>query len=139
MIWDLTIILLIHSSGLYTWKTFRLKIFIKYFLSLVAYLSRVSEWLQTPLKKKKLVALVLNLIFDLIQVKMQSKEITGIQVHFKWWIDTVCLFPDRYIILGGHRDSWVFGGIDPTTGAAVLQEIVRSFGRMKMEGNLLQI
>ncbi|XP_050188263.1 putative N-acetylated-alpha-linked acidic dipeptidase isoform X2 [Myiozetetes cayanensis] len=42
--------------------------------------------------------------------------------------------PDRYIILGGHRDSWVFGGIDPTTGAAVLQEIVRSFGKMKMEG-----
>uniref|UniRef100_A0A8C0G0W8 Glutamate carboxypeptidase 2 n=1 Tax=Bubo bubo TaxID=30461 RepID=A0A8C0G0W8_BUBBB len=42
--------------------------------------------------------------------------------------------PDRYIILGGHRDSWVFGGIDPTTGAAVLQEVVRSFGKMKMEG-----
>uniref|UniRef100_A0A8B9F8C3 N-acetylated alpha-linked acidic dipeptidase 2 n=1 Tax=Amazona collaria TaxID=241587 RepID=A0A8B9F8C3_9PSIT len=41
---------------------------------------------------------------------------------------------DRYIILGGHRDAWVFGGIDPTTGAAVLQEIVRSFGKMKMEG-----
>ncbi|GAB0180796.1 N-acetylated-alpha-linked acidic dipeptidase 2 [Grus japonensis] len=41
----------------------------------------------------------------------------------------------RYIILGGHRDSWVFGGIDPTTGAAVLQEVVRSFGKMKMEGN----
>ncbi|OCT93271.1 hypothetical protein XELAEV_18016338mg [Xenopus laevis] len=37
--------------------------------------------------------------------------------------------PDRYIILGGHRDSWVFGGIDPTTGAAVLQEITRSFGK----------
>ncbi|XP_066846010.1 N-acetylated-alpha-linked acidic dipeptidase 2-like isoform X3 [Anser cygnoides] len=42
--------------------------------------------------------------------------------------------PDRYIIFGGHRDSWVFGGIDPTTGAAVLQEVVRSFGKMKMEG-----
>lgn len=47
------------------------------------------------------------------------------------------LFPDRYIILGGHRDSWVFGGIDPTTGAAVLQEVVRSFGKMKMEGKSL--
>uniref|UniRef100_A0A663LJY5 Glutamate carboxypeptidase 2 n=1 Tax=Athene cunicularia TaxID=194338 RepID=A0A663LJY5_ATHCN len=42
--------------------------------------------------------------------------------------------PDRYVILGGHRDSWVFGGIDPTTGAAVLQEVVRSFGKMKKEG-----
>ncbi|XP_030056025.1 N-acetylated-alpha-linked acidic dipeptidase 2 isoform X2 [Microcaecilia unicolor] len=42
--------------------------------------------------------------------------------------------PDRYIILGGHRDSWVFGGIDPTSGAAVLQEIARSFGTMLKEG-----
>ncbi|KAM7179083.1 N-acetylated-alpha-linked acidic dipeptidase 2-like isoform 1-T1 [Macrochelys suwanniensis] len=42
--------------------------------------------------------------------------------------------PDRYIILGGHRDSWVFGGIDPATGAAVLQEVARSFGKVAMEG-----
>uniref|UniRef100_A0ABM5FW75 N-acetylated-alpha-linked acidic dipeptidase 2 isoform X1 n=2 Tax=Pogona vitticeps TaxID=103695 RepID=A0ABM5FW75_9SAUR len=42
--------------------------------------------------------------------------------------------PDRYVIFGGHRDSWVFGGIDPTTGAAVLQEVARSFGRMVTEG-----
>ncbi|XP_039704277.1 N-acetylated-alpha-linked acidic dipeptidase 2 isoform X2 [Pteropus medius] len=42
--------------------------------------------------------------------------------------------PDRYVILGGHRDSWVFGGIDPTTGTAVLQEIVQSFGKMMSRG-----
>nr|XP_028581868.1 N-acetylated-alpha-linked acidic dipeptidase 2-like [Podarcis muralis] len=42
--------------------------------------------------------------------------------------------PDRYIILGGHRDSWVFGGIDPTTGAAVLQEVARSFGKLVKKG-----
>ncbi|XP_060016273.1 glutamate carboxypeptidase 2 isoform X2 [Lagenorhynchus albirostris] len=42
--------------------------------------------------------------------------------------------PDRYVILGGHRDSWVFGGIDPQSGAAVVQEIVRSFGKLKKEG-----
>ncbi|XP_020040135.1 N-acetylated-alpha-linked acidic dipeptidase 2 isoform X2 [Castor canadensis] len=42
--------------------------------------------------------------------------------------------PDRYIILGGHRDSWVFGGIDPTTGTAVLQEIARSFGKLLKGG-----
>ncbi|KAL4647094.1 putative N-acetylated-alpha-linked acidic dipeptidase [Arapaima gigas] len=38
--------------------------------------------------------------------------------------------PDRYIILGGHRDAWVFGGIDPSTGAAVVHEIVRSAGKL---------
>ncbi|XP_053241544.1 N-acetylated-alpha-linked acidic dipeptidase 2-like [Podarcis raffonei] len=42
--------------------------------------------------------------------------------------------PDRYIILGGHRDSWVFGGIDPTTGAAILQEVARSFGKLVKKG-----
>ncbi|XP_065688676.1 putative N-acetylated-alpha-linked acidic dipeptidase [Patagioenas fasciata] len=42
--------------------------------------------------------------------------------------------PDRYVILGGHRDSWVFGGIDPQSGAAVVHEIVRSFGQLKKKG-----
>uniref|UniRef100_A0ABM5FW79 N-acetylated-alpha-linked acidic dipeptidase isoform X1 n=2 Tax=Pogona vitticeps TaxID=103695 RepID=A0ABM5FW79_9SAUR len=42
--------------------------------------------------------------------------------------------PDRYVILGGHRDSWVFGGIDPQSGAAVVHEIVRSFGKLKQRG-----
>uniref|UniRef100_A0A452RCM6 Aminopeptidase NAALADL1 n=1 Tax=Ursus americanus TaxID=9643 RepID=A0A452RCM6_URSAM len=42
--------------------------------------------------------------------------------------------PDRYVILGGHRDSWVFGAIDPTSGAAVLQEIVQSFGKLMSGG-----
>uniref|UniRef100_A0A452IND7 glutamate carboxypeptidase II n=1 Tax=Gopherus agassizii TaxID=38772 RepID=A0A452IND7_9SAUR len=42
--------------------------------------------------------------------------------------------PDRYVILGGHRDSWVFGGIDPQSGAAVVHEIVRSYGKLKKEG-----
>ncbi|XP_074072534.1 N-acetylated-alpha-linked acidic dipeptidase 2-like isoform X4 [Macrotis lagotis] len=49
-------------------------------------------------------------------------------------IITGSIEPDRYVILGGHRDSWVFGGIDPTTGAAALQEVVRSFGKMLSEG-----
>ncbi|KAH0516489.1 N-acetylated-alpha-linked acidic dipeptidase 2 [Microtus ochrogaster] len=44
------------------------------------------------------------------------------------------LEPDRYVILGGHRDSWVFGGIDPTTGTAVLQEIAQSFGKLMDRG-----
>uniref|UniRef100_A0A2K5WGL2 N-acetylated-alpha-linked acidic dipeptidase 2 n=1 Tax=Macaca fascicularis TaxID=9541 RepID=A0A2K5WGL2_MACFA len=42
--------------------------------------------------------------------------------------------PDRYVILGGHRDSWVFGAIDPTSGVAVLQEIARSFGKLMSKG-----
>ncbi|XP_036393284.1 N-acetylated-alpha-linked acidic dipeptidase 2 [Megalops cyprinoides] len=42
--------------------------------------------------------------------------------------------PDRYIILGGHRDAWVFGGIDPVSGAAVVHESVRSAGKLMARG-----
>ncbi|KAK5868520.1 hypothetical protein PBY51_009527 [Eleginops maclovinus] len=44
------------------------------------------------------------------------------------------LEPDRYVILGGHRDAWVFGGIDPMSGAAVVHETVRSAGRLISKG-----
>ncbi|KTG09599.1 hypothetical protein cypCar_00021933 [Cyprinus carpio] len=37
---------------------------------------------------------------------------------------------DRYVILGGHRDAWVFGGIDPVSGAAVVHESVRAAGKL---------
>ncbi|KAG8518607.1 N-acetylated-alpha-linked acidic dipeptidase 2, partial [Galemys pyrenaicus] len=42
--------------------------------------------------------------------------------------------PDRYVLLGGHRDAWVFGAIDPISGAAALQETVQSFGRLVRGG-----
>ncbi|XP_078401883.1 N-acetylated-alpha-linked acidic dipeptidase 2 [Cetorhinus maximus] len=42
--------------------------------------------------------------------------------------------PDRYIIFGGHRDAWGLGGIDPTSGAAVLHEAVLSFTKLMKEG-----
>ncbi|XP_045930614.1 N-acetylated-alpha-linked acidic dipeptidase 2 isoform X3 [Micropterus dolomieu] len=44
------------------------------------------------------------------------------------------LEPDRYVILGGHRDAWVFGGIDPMSGVAVVHETVRSAGRLLSKG-----
>ncbi|XP_076137779.1 N-acetylated-alpha-linked acidic dipeptidase 2 [Alosa pseudoharengus] len=42
--------------------------------------------------------------------------------------------PDRYVILGGHRDAWVFGGIDPLSGAATVHEIARSAGTLLKTG-----
>ncbi len=41
---------------------------------------------------------------------------------------------DRYVILGGHRDAWVFGGIDPVSGAAVVHENVRAAGMLMKKG-----
>ncbi|XP_068167084.1 aminopeptidase NAALADL1 [Antennarius striatus] len=42
--------------------------------------------------------------------------------------------PDRYIIYGNHRDSWVHGAIDPSSGTAVMMEVTRVLGRMVKQG-----
>ncbi|XP_072102015.1 aminopeptidase NAALADL1 [Mobula birostris] len=42
--------------------------------------------------------------------------------------------PDRYVIYGNHRDSWVHGAIDPSSGTAVMLEISRVLGKMVKDG-----
>ncbi|VDI45655.1 N-acetylated-alpha-linked acidic dipeptidase [Mytilus galloprovincialis] len=38
--------------------------------------------------------------------------------------------PDRYVLMGNHRDAWVFGAIDPSSGTAVMKEISRVMGNL---------
>uniref|UniRef100_A0ACB8G9V6 N-acetylated-alpha-linked acidic dipeptidase-like protein n=1 Tax=Sphaerodactylus townsendi TaxID=933632 RepID=A0ACB8G9V6_9SAUR len=42
--------------------------------------------------------------------------------------------PDRYVLYGNHRDSWVHGAIDPSSGTAAMLEITRVLGKMLKEG-----
>ncbi|XP_063296910.1 aminopeptidase NAALADL1-like [Pelobates fuscus] len=42
--------------------------------------------------------------------------------------------PDRYIMYGNHRDSWVHGAIDPSSGTAVMLEITRVLGSKLKQG-----
>jgi len=43
--------------------------------------------------------------------------------------------PDEVIILGNHRDAWVAGGaVDPNSGSAALNEVIRSFGEALKAG-----
>ena len=42
--------------------------------------------------------------------------------------------PGREVILGNHRDAWVFGGVDPSSGSAALMELARTLGMLKSEG-----
>ncbi|XP_078515472.1 putative N-acetylated-alpha-linked acidic dipeptidase [Lissotriton helveticus] len=42
--------------------------------------------------------------------------------------------PDRYVLLGNHRDAWVFGAIDPSSGTAVMMELSRAMGRLLKDG-----
>lgn len=42
--------------------------------------------------------------------------------------------PDKYVVLGNHRDAWVFGGVDPSSGTATQLEMARVLGGLAMEG-----
>ncbi|XP_070577790.1 N-acetylated-alpha-linked acidic dipeptidase 2-like [Ptychodera flava] len=42
--------------------------------------------------------------------------------------------PDRYVLLGNHRDAWVFGAADPSSGTASMLELSRVFGELVKEG-----
>ncbi|GAN04315.1 glutamate carboxypeptidase [Mucor ambiguus] len=42
--------------------------------------------------------------------------------------------PDRAIILGNHRDAWGYGAVDPSSGSAVLMELVRTLGVLLERG-----
>ncbi len=42
--------------------------------------------------------------------------------------------PDEWIVLGNHRDAWVFGGVDPSSGTASMMELTRSLGQLKQQG-----
>ena len=42
--------------------------------------------------------------------------------------------PNEWVVLGNHRDAWVFGGVDPSSGTATLMETARAFGELKRSG-----
>ncbi len=42
--------------------------------------------------------------------------------------------PDEWVVMGNHRDAWVFGGVDPSSGTASMMELTRALGEMKKQG-----
>ena len=42
--------------------------------------------------------------------------------------------PDRYVLMGNHRDAWVFGAADPVSGTAALMELSRGLGELLKTG-----
>lgn len=37
--------------------------------------------------------------------------------------------PDRYVLLGSHRDAWAFGATYAAGGTAIINEIARALGQ----------
>ena len=42
--------------------------------------------------------------------------------------------PEEWVVLGNHRDAWVFGGVDPSSGTASMMEMTRALGQLKKQG-----
>jgi N-acetylated-alpha-linked acidic dipeptidase len=38
--------------------------------------------------------------------------------------------PDEWVVFGNHRDAWVYGGVDPSSGTASMLEMTRAFGQL---------
>jgi N-acetylated-alpha-linked acidic dipeptidase len=43
--------------------------------------------------------------------------------------------PDEWIVTGNHRDAWVFGGVDPSSGTATMMEVTRALGQLLEKGS----
>jgi N-acetylated-alpha-linked acidic dipeptidase len=43
--------------------------------------------------------------------------------------------PDQLVLLGNHRDAWVYGGVDPSSGTASQLELARVLGTLLREGH----
>ncbi|KAG7155531.1 Glutamate carboxypeptidase 2-like 4 [Homarus americanus] len=42
--------------------------------------------------------------------------------------------PDRYVLIGNHRDAWGFGASDPSSGTAQILETARVMGQLMADG-----
>jgi N-acetylated-alpha-linked acidic dipeptidase len=42
--------------------------------------------------------------------------------------------PEKYVVLGNHRDAWVFGAVDPSSGTATQMELARALGAQAKAG-----
>jgi N-acetylated-alpha-linked acidic dipeptidase len=42
--------------------------------------------------------------------------------------------PDEIVLVGNHRDAWVFGGFDPSSGTSCLMGLAQAFGEAKRAG-----
>lgn len=42
--------------------------------------------------------------------------------------------PEKLVIIGNHRDAWIYGAVDPSSGSAALMEVARALGALARKG-----
>ncbi len=43
-------------------------------------------------------------------------------------------YPDEWVVAGNHRDAWVYGAVDPSSGTAAMLEAVHGIGGLLQQG-----
>src|SRR6185437_12181183 len=70
-------------------------------------------------------------------VKLRLKVDTDYKLRTIW--DVVARIDgneekDRWVVLGNHRDAWVFGAVDPNSGTSTMLEVGHGFGELLKDG-----
>jgi len=60
----------------------------------------------------------------------QEERVTSNAVGIIWGGEE----PDRYVMLGNHRDAWGYGAVDPNSGTAQMLEVARVLGEAVRTG-----
>jgi N-acetylated-alpha-linked acidic dipeptidase len=70
-----------------------------------------------------------------VKVKMHLKQ------NYRYWTiwDVIgkikgTKYPDEWVVLGNHRDAWVYGAVDPNSGTAAMLETVHGFADLLRHG-----
>ncbi|WFC97062.1 glutamate carboxypeptidase II [Malassezia brasiliensis] len=62
------------------------------------------------------------------EMDLQTRDIWNVYAVIPGYID------DERIVLGNHRDAWTFGGVDPSSGTAVVHEVLSGLGALVRSG-----
>mgnify|MGYP000073146654 FL=1 len=67
------------------------------------------------------------LLFNSLVLKKKNRKAERVnRVHLS--------FPDELVMLGNHRDAWIFGAADPSSGTAAMMELSRVLGEQLKKG-----
>lgn len=77
-------------------------------------------------------ACVLRLDLIIVSVNNRLTTVSSVPAH-------VLSSSDRYVLVGNHRDAWVFGALDPSSGTAVMMEISRVMGELVKSGLQIKV
>ena len=47
--------------------------------------------------------------------------------------------PDRWVLIGNHRDAWGFGAVDASSGTSAMMEISRGVGELLKKGEFINL